>query len=278
MDIPKEYYEQIITFMTAYGLKVIGAIITLIVGYILAKWAGSFTRNRITASKRIDTTLGSLFSKIIFFLVMSVTLIAVLNKFGVETTSLVAVFGAAGLAIGLALQGTLSNVASGVMLLALRPFRNGDFINVGGDIYAIDEIGLFVTKAHDPNGPKATIPNSNLWGQIIINYSQSHEDKRRINETFGISYADDINKAMDIIHKVLDEDDRILNEPERLVEVSRLNDSSVDILVWAYTQRADWWVTKLQLNKKIKQAFDENDISIPFPQRDVHLFQSQSQS
>jgi len=266
-----QFTDTLVTLLATYGIKVVGAVLILVVGYVAARWAGAFTRKRIEAAPRIDSTLGVLFAKIVFLLVMAITLIAVLNNFGVQTASLVAVLGAAGLAVGLALQGTLSNVASGVMLLILRPFRNGDYIRLGGQIYAVDEVGLFVTRAHEPDGPKATIPNSQLWGQVIVNFSDTHNDQRRINDVFGISYADDIDKAIGIIHQVLDAEDRILDDPERLVEVSALNESSVDILVWAYTQRADWWVTKLELNRKIKQAFDANGITIPFPQRDVHM-------
>jgi small conductance mechanosensitive channel len=265
--------EQIEPILTTYGLNVIGAIITLLVGYIIAKWLAKAVRAVSQKSQKIDDTVAGLFAKVTFIIIMLFTLIAVLNRFGVETTSLVAALGAAGLAVGLALQGTLSNIAAGVMILIMRPFKNGDAIKgTSGSVYLVDEIGLFITRAHEPDGPVVTIPNSKLWGDIITNFSVTHNDIRRFNMTFGIAYSDDIGKAIGIINQVLDEEEKVLEEPARLVNVSNLGDSSVDILVWAWLPRADWWVTKLELTRKIKEAFDAQGITIPFPQRDVHLF------
>jgi small conductance mechanosensitive channel len=264
---------QIETFLQVYGLRVIGAIITLIVGYLIAGWLKRWVKGQTKKSAKIDDTVGALFAQIVFIAVLLFTFTATLNQFGVQTTSIVAALGAAGLAVGLALQGTLSNVAAGVMILILKPFKNGEAVKVGGSVYLIDEIGLMATRAHEPDGPKAFIPNSKLWGDILVNFSQTHEDKRRFNETFGISYADDIGKAIATVRKVLEDEEKVLDDPEPMVEVVKLNDSSVDLIVWAWIQRADWWPTKLKLTRKIKEAFDEAGVVIPFPQRDVHLFQ-----
>lgn len=266
--------DSIEQFIQIYALRVVGAIITLVIGYLVAGWLKRMVKNRSIKSARIDDTVGSLFAQIVFIGVLLFTIIATLNQFGVATTSLVAALGAAGLAIGLALQGTLSNVAAGVMILILKPFRNGEAVKIGGSVYLVDEIGLLATRAHEPDGPKAFIPNSKLWGDILVNFSQTHDDKRRFNETFGISYTDDIGKAIDIVNKVLQEEENVLDDPATMVEVVSLGDSSVNLIVWAWIPRSEWWSTKLRLMRKIKEAFDSNGVVIPFPQRDVHLFQS----
>lgn len=259
-------------FLLLYGLRVMGAVITLVVGYLVAGWMRRWIKGLSKKSPRIDDTVGSLFAQMAFIAILLFTITATLNQFGVATTSIVAALGAAGLAIGLALQGTLSNVAAGVMILILKPFRNGEAVKVGGSVFLIDEIGLLATRAHEPDGPKAFLPNSKLWGDIIINFSQTHDDIRRFNETFGISYADDIGKAIDTVKQVLADEEKVLDDPASMVEVVKLNESSVDLIVWAWIPRADWWPTKLRLTRRIKEAFDEQGVVIPFPQRDVHLF------
>lgn len=261
------------SMLVVQGLRVLGTIILLTVGLLAAHWGAAYTRTLCSRKGKIDPTVGSLLGKLVYALVAGVTLIAVLERFGVATTSLVALLGVAGLTIGLALQGTLSNVAAGVMLLVMRPFKVGQAVKIGGSVYLIDEIGLFVTNAHEPDGPKVSLPNGQVWGTILTNYSVTHNDQRRINETFAISYGDDIDKAIGVIKQLLEEEERILDDPPPLVEVSKLNDSSVDLLVWAWTQREHWWPTKLALTKRVKQAFDREGIVIPFPQQDVHLFQ-----
>lgn len=264
------------TYIQLYGLRVVGAVITLVIGYLIAGWLKRWVKGWTKKSARIDDTVGGLFAQIVFIAVLLFTVTATLNQFGVQTTSIVAALGAAGLAVGLALQGTLSNVAAGVMILILKPFRNGEAVKVAGSVYLIDEIGLMATRAHEPDGPKAFIPNSKLWGDILVNFSQTHDDLRRFNETFGISYADDIGKAIATVRGVLESEENVLSDPEPLVEVVKLNDSSVDLIVWAYIPRSEWWTTKLRLTRRIKEAFDEAGVVIPFPQRDVHLFQASS--
>jgi small conductance mechanosensitive channel len=195
----------------------------------------------------------------------------VLNRFGVQTTSLIAVLGAAGLAIGLALQGTLSNVAAGVMILAFRPFKIGDAVKVDGDVYVIDNVGFFICKAHLPDGPIAFLPNSKIWGQTIVNLSVTDNDRRRIDEVYGIGYGDDIGAALDILKRVVAAEPRVLVDPAPLIKVESLGDSSVNLLFRVWTARADWWDTKLDLLRQCKEALDDGGINIPFPQRDVHL-------
>ncbi len=199
-------YQNIITnvlpFLTQYGLQVIGALVILIVGWIISNWLGKRVRKLAEKSSKIDATLVPILSKTTKVLGLIITILAVLNKFGIQTTSLIAVLGAAGLAIGLALQGTLSNVASGVMLLIFRPFNVGDFVSVSGVSAIVDEVGIFVTKFHTPDNINVYLPNSKIWGNEIQNFSQN--DTRRIDMVFGIGYDDDMDKAISILKEVFE--------------------------------------------------------------------------
>ena len=210
--------------------------------------------------------------------IMVFTIIAVLGRFGVETASLIAAIGAAGLAVGLALQGTLSNVAAGVMLLLLRPFKIGDAVNVGGSVYIIDSIGFFACRAHLPDGPKAFLPNAEIWGKTLINLSETEQDLRRIDQTYGIAYGDDIDTAIAILSGVVADEARIRTDPAPLIKVQALGESSVDILLRVWTARADWWDTQLDLLKTAKQQLEAGGITIPFPQRELHLIQAAPQT
>lgn len=254
------------------GTSLIIAIIILLVGFTLARWLGNLLKKALGHYEHIDPVVSRLLVKILRIVIIGLTIFAIVGQIDSVMASLFAVVGAAGLAVGLALQGTLSNVASGVMILLMRPFSIGHAINVNGTVFIVDEIGLFMTTAHQPDGPTIYLPNSQIWGNQIINLAVCHNDIRRFNETFGISYSDDIDKAIGIINRVLDEEPKVLADPARLVAVTALGDSSVDILVWAWLPRADWWPTRLELIKKVKQAFDAEGITIPFPQRDVHVF------
>ena len=266
--------DQLTILATTYGMNVLGAIVTLIAGFAVARWLARMTTHAMRRADKIDPVFQPLPGKIVRVVVMVLTVIAVLNRFGVETTSLIALLGAAGLAIGLALQGTLSNVAAGVMILVLRPFKIGDAVKVGGDVYVIDQLGFFICKAHLPDGPTAFLPNSQIWGQTIINYSVTDNDVRRIDEHYGIGYNDDIDAALTILKKIAADEPRILNEPAPLIIVDSLGDSSVNILFRVWTARADWWSTKLDLVQRCKLGLEAGGVSIPFPQRDVHLIAS----
>ena len=265
--------ETLIEGASEYGLQVVGAILILLVGFYTAKLLARGVERTCAKTERIDPVIRGMLVKLTKIVVIGFTLYATLSAFGVETTGLVALIGAAGLTIGLALQGTLTNVAAGVMMMVFRPFSVGEVIIVGGNFYIIDELGLFITRAHVPDGPFVILPNSQIWGNVVTNLSRTHNDIRRVNDSFGISYSDDIDKAIGIVKDIIAADERFLTDPAPMVAVGGLGDSSVDLLVHAWTKRADWWATKLDLNKKIKQAFDKAGVSIPFPQRDVHLFQ-----
>jgi small conductance mechanosensitive channel len=256
-----------------YGMNVLGAVITLIVGFVAANWMARVVNRLMRKAEHVDAIFHPLPGKIVRVAIIVFTIIAVLNRFGVQTTSLIAVLGAAGLAIGLALQGTLSNVAAGVMILLYRPFKIGDAVKLDGEVYVIDALGFFVCKAHLPDGPSAILPNSKIWGQTIVNLSVTDKDMRRIDEHYGISYEDDIDVALAILEKVATDEPRILSDPAPLIKVEQLGDSSVNILFRVWTARADWWATKLDLVQRCKQALEAGGITIPYPQRDVHLVQ-----
>lgn len=263
--------EDLMPYLVKYGLELIGAVAILIVGLVAAKWVGKRVKRYLDKSKRFDETITPIFVKAVKIIIIAVTILAVLNKFGVDTASLIAVLGTIGLAIGLALQGTLSNIASGIMLLILRPFNVGDTVDIGSTSGVVDEIGLFVTQMHTFDNVAITMPNSKVWGTEIKNYTRN--DKRRVDLEFGIAYKDDMDKAMDLVKDILDADERILQEPEPLVAISNLGDSAVNILVRPWTETTNVWPLRYALTKQIKERFDEENISFPFPQRDIHLFQ-----
>jgi len=268
--------DLFLTLLASYGMNVLGAIITLIVGVVLSGWLARLTTRAMRKSTRIDAVFQPIPGKIVRVGVLVFTLIAVLNRFGVETTSLIALLGAAGLAIGLALQGTLSNVAAGVMILVFRPFKIGDTVKLESDVYVIDALGFFVCRAHLPDGPTAFLPNSKIWGQTIVNLSVTDQDIRRIDEIYGIGYGDDINAALGILRQIAADESRILDEPAPLIKVETLGDSSVNILFRVWTRRADWFSTKLDLIQRCKEGLEAGGISIPFPQRDVHLYPAEN--
>jgi len=198
-------------------------------------------------------------------------IIAALEQLGVDTTSLIALLGAAGLAVGLALQNSLANFAAGVMLIVFRPFKAGDFVEAGGTTGVVEKISIFSTTMRTGDNREVIVPNGSIYGSNITNYSA--RETRRIDLVFGIGYGDDIRKARDIILSILDQDERILNDPAPVVAVGELGASSVDFVVRPWVATADYWNVRWDLLEKVKLAFDENKVSIPFPQRDVHLFQ-----
>ncbi|MDQ8183752.1 mechanosensitive ion channel domain-containing protein [Pelagicoccus sp. SDUM812005] len=268
----RQFIESIVSFATEYGMSVLGAVIILIVGNIVAKFISKRISGLIQKKHPEEPSLASIAKQVIYIALMVVVIIIVLGKFGVETASLIAVLGTAGLAIGLALQGTLSNIAAGVMILFLKPFRAGNAIKIGGgDVYLVDEIGLFVTKAHQPDCPKVMIPNSKIWGSIIVNYSDTVSAQRRFDITFGISFDDDINKAIQILEELAASDQRVLKDPAPFIKVDSLGDSSVNIMFRVYCMASDWWPAKLDLTKAGKEALEAGGCTIPYPQRDVHF-------
>lgn len=265
-----QYSESLIPLFVEYGMSIIGALLILFIGWTIASWASGKVVKKATESERIDETLIPILGQMVRILLIVVTILAVLNQFGVETASIIAVLGASVLAIGLALQGTLSNVAAGAMLLILRPFKVGDAVNIGGTLGIVDSISLFTTEMHTFDNIGVSMPNSRVWGNEIQNLNAF--DTRRVDMEFGISYDDDMDKAIKIIKDILDADERVLPEPEPLLAIGNLGDSSVVIRVRPWTNTPDVWPLRYDITKKVKEEFDKNDVTFPFPQRDVHMF------
>lgn len=253
-----------------FGMDILGGIIILIVGWLFSKWASRSVQKILNKTRKIDATLKPLIASIVRYVIMIMVVIAVLGQFGVETTSLIAVLGAAGLAVGLALQGTLSNIAAGVMLLILRPMRIGEYINAEGIEGSVEEIGLFTTRLKKFDGVFISVPNSQIWGKAITNFSRN--PTRRLDITVGIGYGDSIDEALTIMKKFF-KDKRILKDPAPEVMTLALGDSAVNVNLRVWTTPADYWQLKFDLTKDVKEAFDAADISIPFPQRDVNMIQ-----
>lgn len=263
-------------YIIEWGARIGAALLVLIVGIFLARFVGKTLDKQVAKSERIDAGLRYLIVKACKLLIILIAGYAAFDYLGVNLTLFLTAAGGAALAVGLALQGTLTNVASGVMIMIFRPFKVGEVINISAGVFIIDEIGLFITDAHSPDGPMVSIPNSALWGQLITNFSRTFEDRRRVNETFGISYSDDMERAKQIILGIIEKEERFLKEPAPMVAVTTLNDSSVDLIVHAWVKRADWWATRLWFMQKVKEEFDKQNVTIPFPQRDVHLFEEKS--
>ena len=258
--------EQIIEQAGAYWpLMVNGAkaLVVLIIGWIVAGAIAGSVRRRIAANPEIDQTLGNFAASLVRWVILAMVLIAVLNLFGIEATSLVAMMGAATLAIGLALQGTLSDLAAGFMLVLFRPYKIGQYVDIGGTSGTVKDLNLFVTELATPDNVQIIVPNGQAWGAIITNYS--HHDTRRVDLTFGIDYGDSADKAMQIIMELAQADTRVLDDPAPWVRVTNLGDSSVDLTARLWCQAADYWDIKFELTKAVKEAFDAQGISIPYP-------------
>lgn len=265
-----EYADTLVPMFVDYGLNVLGALFILIIGWVIASWAAKKVVKKSADSERIDETLIPILGQSVRVLILLITFLAVLSQFGVQTASIIAVLGASVLAIGLALQGTLSNVAAGAMLLILRPFKVGDAVSIGGTTGVVDSIGLFTTEMHTFDNIGVSMPNSRVWGNEIQNMNKF--EIRRVDMEFGIGYDDDMDKAISIINEVLGADERVLPEPEPLLAIGSLGDSCVNIRVRPWTRTPDVWPLRYDIIKKVKEEFDVNDISIPYPQRDVHMF------
>ncbi|MCP5365677.1 MAG: mechanosensitive ion channel [Hyphomicrobiales bacterium] len=261
--------ESGIDVVSAYGLSVIGGIVLLVVGWIVAGAASRTTRRALSRTESVDETLRGFFASLVRYVVLAVVVIGVLNQFGVQTASLIAVLGAAGLAIGLAMQGTLSNVAAGIMLLIFRPFKVGQYVQVAGHGGTVRELSLFTTELATPDNVQIIIPNASVWGASVVNYS--HHETRRVDFTLGIAYGDDIEQAMSVVKQQIDADPRPLADPEPQIVVGELADSSVNLIVRIWVNSCDYWPLKFDLTRRFKESFDAAGITIPFPQREVHL-------
>lgn len=259
--------QELLEIFTSYGLTVLGALAILLIGLWFSGRLARFVHRSLARNRRIDDTVAGFLGSLTRYALIAVTVIAVLNQFGVQTTSLVAVLGAASLAIGLALQGTLSNVAAGVMLLLFRPFKVGDYVEVGGIGGTVRSVTLFLTEMATPDNVEIIVPNGQVWGAVIKNYN--HNSTRRCDINVGISYDDDINGAREAVLACVASDDRALKEPVPDVVPLAFGDSSIDLQVRVWCSTSDFWTFRWDLIKAIKKKFDQEGITIPFPIRTI---------
>ncbi len=260
--------QQLIeTYVLPWGINIVMALAIFLIGKLIVKVLVQFAK-KVMVKAKVDNILVNFIGSIINAILLLFVVIAALDQLGVETTSLIALIGAAGLAVGLALQGTLQNLASGVMLIIFRPFNDGDFIEAAGVSGIVEEIGIFTTTMRTGDNREIIIPNGEIFGGTITNYSK--RSTRRVDMVFGIGYDDDIKKAKEIISKILDEDERILKDPAPTVAVGELADSSVNFNVRPWCATSEYWNVYSDTQEKVKLAFDAEGISIPYPQMDVH--------
>ncbi|MGR0279458.1 mechanosensitive ion channel family protein [Marinomonas dokdonensis] len=250
----------------------IGLVIFFVGKFIASKISGWCEKRMLKAN--VDKAVAGFSSSILYALMFAGVVLMALGQVGVETTSFIAILGAAGLAVGLALQGSLSNFASGVLIIILRPFKSGDFIDAAGQMGTVDRIELFSTYLKTPDNRVVIVPNSAIMNGSIVNFSR--EKTRRVDLVVGISYDADIRLAKQIIEEIVQADERILKTPECTIAVSELADSSVNFVVRPWVEAADYWTVRADVLEKVKYAFDERGVGIPYPQMDVHLHKQES--
>lgn len=265
---PSNYGDYVDLYLIPWAVKIFFAVLILIIGYRLVKLA---VRVSVTVMTRgnLDPILVRFGSSILRWVLMIAVGIAALDQLGVNTTSLLAVLGAAGLAVGLALKDSLSNFAAGVMIIVFRPFRIGDYIEAAGTAGVVEHVRIFSTLLRTADNREVTVPNAPIYGGTIVNVSA--RDTRRIDLVFGIGYDDDLRKAKALLADILAHDERILAEPASTIGVLELADSSVNLFVRPWVKSSDFWTVRCELIERVKDAFDDNGISIPYPQRDVHV-------
>lgn len=275
MDFSPERIQELIdTYAIPWAINIGFALLIFIVGRIVVGVIVS-TFIKLMGKSKYDPMLVNFLGSILRAVLMLVVIIASLNQLSVDTTSLVAIIGAAGLAIGLSLQDSLKNFAAGVMLLVFKPIRSGDFVDAGGTSGTVQNIGIFTTTLNTPDNKEVIVPNGRIYGDNITNYSA--KETRRVDMVFGIGYDDDILKAKNILLELTEQDDRILKDPAPVVVVAELGDSSVNFAVRPWAKTADFWGVKFDFTEKVKLRFDEEGISIPFPQMDVHVHKNESE-
>jgi small conductance mechanosensitive channel len=267
MNIDK-IIETLTYWVATYSVKIIVALLIFLIG----KWlAGKISKliSKLLEKNKVDVTLLSFLENIIYYTLIIIVIIAALGQLGINTTSFLTIVGAAGLAIGLALKDSLSNFASGVMLILFRPFGVGDAVTAGGVSGSVVAISLFNTTLNTPDNQRIIVPNSSITGNVITNVTAN--DTRRVDLVIGVGYDDDIKKAKEVLTKIIQEEPRVLDTPKPLIAVSELADSSVNFVVRPWVKTSDYWAVYFDLTEKIKLTFDEQGISIPYPQQDVHI-------
>jgi len=263
----EENIDLIINYLATYGVKVLGSIIIFIIGKMVARFASRVVL-KIMGKADIDETLSKFITKLVYGSLVAFVIMSALSNLGVDTSSFLAIFGAAGLAIGLAFKDTFANIGAGVLLIFFRPFRIGDFIEVVGQTGTVEEISLFATSMVTLDNKYVLIPNGSIVGGIITNYSK--KETRRVDLVFGIGYADDLKLAKQILEEIGHNDERVLAEPAPFVAIGELGDSSVNFTVRFWVKTPDYWDVHFDTIEKVKLTFDEKGISIPYPQMDIH--------
>jgi len=260
--------DKLIELVQSYGLPLIWAIVVFIVGRIVARIITKVVTKMMTRAN-IDETLIKFTKTVVYVALMIFVILASLGKLGIETTSFAAILAAAGLAIGLSLQGTLGNFASGFMLILFRPFKVGDFVEAGGVSGVVEEIQIFSTRMRSGDNKEITVPNGQIVGSTITNYSA--KETRRVDLVVGVGYNDDLKKVRAVLEDILAKDERILKDPAPTIGVSELADSSVNIVVRPWVKSGDYWPVLFDTQETVKLRFDAEGISIPYPQQDLHI-------
>ncbi len=266
----EEMWAKIYEYGMLYGLSLLAAIVIFVVGKWLAHLIAGLIEKLLNKAN-VDKTLTKFVRNMVYAALLVFVIIAALGKLGVQTTSFIAVIGAAGLAVGLALQGSLSNFAAGVLLILFKPFKVGDFISAAGTLGTVREIQIFCTVLDHFDNRRIIVPNSKITGDNITNFSAI--EKRRIDLVFGISYSDNIKTAKEALEKVVASDPRVLKDPKPVIAVSELADSSVNLVCRPWVKPGDYWDVYFDTLEKGKLELEKNGITIPFPQRDIHMFQ-----
>lgn len=268
-------WVELIELLKTTGVDLAINIVTALVIFFVGKWVANLIARAIRTlmqKQQVDKTLETFVSNLIRMVLMVFVVIAAISAVGIQTTSLIAVLGAAGLAVGLALQGSLSNFAAGVLIVLFRPYKVGDFIEGGGVSGTVVSVQILQTILKTGDNKEVIVPNSQIMGSIITNYSAN--DTRRVDMVVGVSYDDDLDKVRKTIEELVAADDRILDDPACTIAVSELADSSVNFVVRPWVKTPDYWGVMFDLTEAIKKRFDQEGISFPFPQRDVHLYKA----
>jgi small conductance mechanosensitive channel len=268
VDEVNQIWVQVQDIATAWGLKVIAAIAIFIIG----RWVAMLVRRgvrRVMDKAKVEPIITSFVSSIAYIALLAFVVIAALGQLGIQTTSFIAILGAAGLAIGLALQGSLANFAAGFLMIIFRPFKVGDFIEGAGVAGVVEEIQVFTTTLKTGDNKIIIVPNAKLSGDNITNYST--QETRRVDMTVGVAYDADLAHVKSVLNDIISKDERILAEPASQVAVAELADSSVNFVVRVWTKTADYWAVKFDMTETIKNRFDAEGIGIPFPQREIHI-------
>jgi small conductance mechanosensitive channel len=273
MDNYTDYLKIAQEWLVATGPNILSALAILIIGRWLIQWATRLIR-KVLIKARIDDTLVRFLDTLIYYTLLAAVIMAAADQVGVKTTSFLAILGAAGLAVGLALKDSLSNFASGVMLILFKPFKVGDAVTAAGVSGSVERIDIFNSVINTWDNQKVIIPNSKITAEIITNINAN--PTRRIDMVIGISYDDDVKEAKAVLEQLVKADSRILTDPAPKIALAEFADSSINLVVRPWVKTEEYWDVRFSLMDNIKQAFDERNITIPYPQRDVHMYQHQA--